>query len=476
MVSDVAKVFDVMGWFSPAIIKMKILLQHLWEIKLDWDDPIPEHIYQDWFQWRSELPLLMTVRIPRCYSPSKETIVSTQLHGFSDASEEAYAGVVYLRIEYSTKRVHTSLVISKTKVSPIKRLSIPRLELCGAQTLTRLLQRTMKILKIPVRSVFAWTDSTVVLGWLSGNPRRFKTFVGNRVSLIIDQLPPERWRHIPGPENPADCASRGLFPSQLKQHELWWDGPPWLKSESSMWPDQLNLSSTTVPEEERNVCHLATATTAQLIIPFDRFSYIFTKLKRITAWVLRFVKNARPSSTSESCPHLTVTELISAENYWISIVQGECFAEEIELLKTGLPLPKNNRFLPLRPFLDQSLALLRVGGRMSHSKLAYSKMHPVILHGSHPLTRLIVRGEHIRLMHAGPTLLMSSLSRQYHITGLPKMVRSFSRQCITCRRHTVKPTSQLLGQLLIDPSSQGLELTMQDPSRSNMDMSRSRPF
>ena len=313
MVSDVAKVFDVMGWFSPAIIKMKILLQRLWEIKLDWDDPIPEHIYQDWFQWRSELPLLMTVRIPRCYSPSKETIVSTQLHGFSNASEEAYAGVVYLRIEYSTKRVHTSLVISKTKVSPIKRLSIPRLELCGAQTLTRLLQRTMKILKIPVRSVFAWTDSTVVLGWLSGNPRRFKTFVGNRVSLIIDQLPPERWRHIPGPENPADCASRGLFPSQLKQHELWWDGPPWLKSESSMWPDQLNLSSTTVPEEERNVCHLATATTAQLIIPFDRFS-TFTKLKRITAWVLRFVKNACPSSTSESCPYLTVTELISAEN------------------------------------------------------------------------------------------------------------------------------------------------------------------
>ena len=211
----------------------------------------------------------MMVRIPRCYSPSKEIIVSTQLHGFSDASEEAYAGVIYLRIEYSTKRVHTSLVISKTKVSPIKRLSIPRLELCGAQTLTRLLRRTIKILQIPVRSVFAWTDSTVVLDWLSGNPRRFKTFVGNRVSLIIDQLPPERWRHIPGPENPADCASRGLFPSQ---HELWWDGPPWLKSESSMWPDQLNLSSTTIPEEERNVCHLATATTAQPIIPFDRFS------------------------------------------------------------------------------------------------------------------------------------------------------------------------------------------------------------
>ena len=149
------------------------------------------------------------MHIPRCYSPTKELIVSSQLHGFSDASEEAYAGVVYLRIEYSTKRVHTSLVTSKTKVSPIKRISIPRLELCGAQ-----------ILNIPVDSVFAWTDSTVVLSWLSGSPRRFKTYVGNRVSFIIDQLPPERWRHVPGPQNPADCASGGLFPAQLKEHPL----------------------------------------------------------------------------------------------------------------------------------------------------------------------------------------------------------------------------------------------------------------
>ena len=206
LISDVAKIFDAMGWFSPAIIKMKILLQRLWELKLDWDDPIPKNISQIWFQWRSELPLLMSIRIPRCYSPSREIAVSTQLHGFTDTSEEAYSGVIYLRIEYSNRRVHTSLVI---KVAPIKRLSIPSLELCGAQVLTRLLCHVKKILEIPMDSVFAWTDSTIVLGWLSGNPRKFKTFVGNRVSFIVDQLPPERWRHVPGPHNPADCASRG---------------------------------------------------------------------------------------------------------------------------------------------------------------------------------------------------------------------------------------------------------------------------
>ena len=228
IVSDVAKVFDVLGWFSPVIVKMKILLQRLSEIKLDWDDPIPDDIRQVWSQWRNELPLLTTMHVPRCYFSFKDATVSTQLHGFSDASEDAYGGVVFLRTEDSTKKVHVALVISKTKVSPIKRLSIPRLELCGAQVLTKLLCHAKRILNVPVGSVFAWTDSTVVLGWLSGSPRRFKTFVGNRVSSIIDQLPPEQWRHVPGSQNPADCASRGLFPAQLKEHELWWEGPYWL--------------------------------------------------------------------------------------------------------------------------------------------------------------------------------------------------------------------------------------------------------
>ena len=327
IVSDVAKVFDVLGWFSPVTIKMKILLQRLWEIKLDWDDPIPDNIRQVWSQWRSELPLLMTMHIPRCYSPSKATTVSIQLHGFSDATEEAYAGVVYLRIEDSNKEIHSSLVLSKTKVSPTKRLSIPRLELCGAKVLTKLLCHAKRVLNVPVNSVFAWTDSTIVLGWLSGSPRRFKTFVGNRASFIIDQLQSERWKHVPGSQNPADCASRGLFPAQLKEHKLWWEGPHWLKLDPSMWPEQF-ISSETVPEEERSVCHTTTITTIQPIIAVNRFSK-FPVLKRVTSWMFRFIRNVR-SPTSERLPHLTVAELTAAENYWISIAQKESFQEELD--------------------------------------------------------------------------------------------------------------------------------------------------
>ena len=209
-----------------------------------------------------------------------------------------------------------------------------------------------------------------------------------------------------------------------------------------MWPEQPNLSSATMPEEERSVCHLVTMDIIQPIISLDRFSK-FATLKRVTAWMFRFIKNTRSpiSTSSERSPYLTVAELTASEDYWVSVAQRESFAEELRLLKADLPLPKTNRLLPLRPFICKSLSVLWVGGRMNHSKLSYSKMHPMILHGSHPMTKLIIEAEHSRLLHAGPTLLMSSLSRRFHIIGLRKTVRSVIRQCVTCKRHCVKPTN-----------------------------------
>ena len=179
------------------------------------------------------MPLLSDHYIPRCYYPREANIVSTQLHGFSDASEKAYSGVVYLRMEDSNGMVHTSLVASKTRVAPIKRVTIPRLELNGALILAQLLFHCKEVLDLPLGSVYAWTDSTIVLAWIQGNPRRSKAYVGHQVAQILDLTPADSWNHVVSKDNPADCASRSVFPSELLNHQLWWHGPSWLKLQPS---------------------------------------------------------------------------------------------------------------------------------------------------------------------------------------------------------------------------------------------------
>ena len=136
-----------------------------------------------------------------------------QLHVFSNASEQSHAGVVYLRMVNSTGGTHTSLVMSKTKVAPIKHLTIPCLEVCGAHLLAQILH-CKEVFSLSF-DVFVWTDSTIVLNWLTGSPRRFKTYEGNRVSSIMELIAPDRWSHVNGLENPADCTSSGLLPSEL---------------------------------------------------------------------------------------------------------------------------------------------------------------------------------------------------------------------------------------------------------------------
>ena len=139
--SDIAKTYDVLGWFAPSIIMVKILLQRLrvWESKVDWDNPVPPQIEEEWMLWCSQLRSLCQVHIPRCYFPKRALIVSFQIHGFSNASETAYAAVVYFRMADGDGAVHTSLIASKTKFAPIKRLTIPRLELCSVHLLTQVI-------------------------------------------------------------------------------------------------------------------------------------------------------------------------------------------------------------------------------------------------------------------------------------------------------------------------------------------------
>ena len=442
---------------------------------------MPPDIHDAWLQWGSELKLLSDKHLPRCSFPDAVSIVAVELHGFCDASERAYAGVVYLGMINSTGDVHLSIVASKTKVAPIKRLTIPRLELCSARLLTQLLHHIQHVFNLPLNCVYTWTDSTIILSWLVGNSRRFKAFVGNRILHIVELISPDRWRHVNGTDNPADCASRGLFPSELLDHDLWWNGLEWLKLPYTDWPKPSTIPDVGPSDEEREVYVHTTLHQKTPLIPLDRFSNI-TPFMYITAWILRFVNNCRARDglqTSKVRSPLSVQGLSSAENYWLRLSQEEHFTEDIQSLKTGHALTKSSCLLPLSPVLNHS-GVLRVGGRVQNARLCYSVHHPAILHSKHRITKLIMYLEHLRLLHAGPTLITASLSHRYHVIGSRKTMYSVTRGCIVCRRISARPQPQMLGQLPTERLTPGLVfdhvgVNYAGPSTSSMVLSVNLP-
>ena len=160
------------------------------------------------------------VVIPRFYvSDVQEQVVSYELHGFCDAPIKAYAAVVYLRI-ITPNTSHVRLVISKARVAPLAKQTIPRLELLSALVLARLMNVTQKALEsvIEISKIHCWTDSKVALYWITQQEKEWKQYVQSRVEEIRGLVAAAHWSHCPGVENPADIPSRGILPTQRVRH------------------------------------------------------------------------------------------------------------------------------------------------------------------------------------------------------------------------------------------------------------------
>ncbi len=261
----------------------------------------------------------------------------------------------------------------------------------------------------------------------------------------MDCIPPDRWRHVDGLDNPADCASRGLLPSESLEHNLWWNGPEWLRSNPTEWPKSTPETPSKVTDKE-NVCLTTSVIAHPPVISVDRFSS-FTKLKTVTSWINCFIGNCRSQPINRiTQSFLSVEELKQAESYWLLLSQKDHFLMELKALKEGKELNRSSSLLSLTPMLD-SLSIIFISGRHNASSKSYDSIHPIVIHGKHFITRLIIRGEHLRLMHAGPTLVHESLSSRFHIVGGHRVVRSVIHQCITCRKYSAKPQSQKMGNL-----------------------------
>jgi len=231
----IARIFDPLGMLSPTIFYAKTIMQRLWIAQIDWDSKLPADISEEWCNFYHSLSWLREIRIPRYIGCS--TGCSYLLCGFCDASEKGYAAVVYLRATDPSGITDVFLLGAKTKLAPMKPITIPRLELSGAVLLALWLARLKRILEcqLSLSDVFAWSDSSIVLSWLNNPHTSFKTFVSNRIFQIQSTIPGCSWKHFQSENYPADCASRGLSLSEFRKCKLYWKAPSFLKSPIETW-------------------------------------------------------------------------------------------------------------------------------------------------------------------------------------------------------------------------------------------------
>ncbi|XP_051157995.1 uncharacterized protein LOC127279598 [Leptopilina boulardi] len=428
----------------PIMLCPRILLQETWAQNLAWDDEVDENVKFRFLKWVDNLKNLSEVKIPRVIFGDINPDDDISIHTFCDASQIAYAAVVFIRIE-NESGIRVNFIQAKTRVAPLKknnsetRQSIPRLELLAATIgirLTESILSSVDAIDVNKIKIFYWSDSSTVIAWIRRDCN-WGTFVWNRVQEIRKRSNPDQWNHVPGNSNPADLPSRGCNIDQLISSN-WWEGPTWLYLKNQDWPkfesicdeseitNELKKSST--DKTKRNTVLMYTLKNSETT---DTSGLIkecsdFFKLKRVVAWIFRFAKNCRSTKESRITQDLTFHEIQNAENLLIKLIQQETF--------TGIEDERVKQFVPFRD--EQGLS--RIKTKIVLRKDLFNFRCPVVLPGNHEITKMIIEEKHKELNHAGVEILMNSLREKFWILGGRKIIRIIIRRCVDCQRHDSK--------------------------------------
>ena len=351
---------------------------------------------------------------------------------------QAYAAVGYFRWE-TPEGIHLSFISAKTRVAPLKPMTIPRLELMAALTASRLANSIKNEHNFGHLNTFFWSDSRTVLCWIRSDPGRFKQFVANRLLEIQELTNADDWRWVPTEQNVADDATRLEKPAEFSQESRWFKGPEFLYKTKEHWP--IEKQDPQSPQGDELKTTFVGLTSKKIDLPFPdvgRFSD-FLKLLRTTAWVRRYILNLRRPYKVQG--DLTVEEILDAERLWILNVQNECFTEEKACLRSSKPIPKTSRLYTLMPFLDLENTI-RVNSRIEYSELLpYQTKFPVILDPKHKFTKLLIAYYHRRALHQGTDTVINNIRQRYWVLGLRTAVKSVANNCMFCmiRKAVPKP-------------------------------------
>jgi len=448
---QLASVFDPMGLLSPVTLQGKILLQSLWKKRLEWDETMDAKDIEEWLNIKEDLKNIDSVDLPRCISiPCDKGTIKYTFVCFCDASNKAYAASVYL-VQVSEQSSRCDLIFSKSRLAPVKTMTIPRLELMAVLIGVRCIKYVVSQMKLSFEKIVLMSDSQCVLQWISSKKVQ-PVFIENRLKEIRghDDV---TFEYVNTKENPADIASRGCSLETLREHRLWWHGPHWIVFPYDRWPNvcqrgltsdgspEPDIGSTdettqTVPTIDKSMkCEAAmTVKSSDLQVeepqpPFgiidENYSSI-RRLFRVTAWCQRFVKRLKGQKIEMKC--LTSKELVEAENRWLLFIQRKHFREVLDSVASK---KSNNLARQLDLSIDNQ-GLLRCGGRLDNAVLAEAARHPILLPKKENLTNLYIQDIHERVLHSGISQSLSNLRQRFWIPHGRATVKKVLKGCKVC--------------------------------------------
>ena len=346
------------------------------------------------------------------------------MHIFCEASASSYATCIFLRNEFS-KEVSCQLVQARSRVAPLKNISIPRLELLACCIRARLANTVIRDLRLDNIKKFHWSDSMDVLYWIT-KEGPWGIFVENRVKEIRKLSSPNSWNFVPGHLNPADLPSRGCSMSSLVKSE-WWLGPPWLLQLEENWP-KFNVYPimNTVNSEKWIIIVAVTNLENNETKFYNRYSS-YPKIIRIIGWIFRFCKNSKSVITNRISGQLNNDELRKAETVLLRLVQKEHFAN------------KSDTRLNCLHIITDSDGILRIKTKIFMREENLNFRLPIILPSNSHVVEKLIFWKHIQFGHCEVQFLMSVLRENYWILKCRKTVKNVINKCITCKKFASKP-------------------------------------
>lgn len=427
--SAAMSIFDPIGYVSPISVLGKALIQEIWRTGISWDDPISDALAPAWRSFIDNVQQLRNLEIPRHVIAYNREV---DLHTFCDASEKIYAAAVYVVSRGPDGLVRSALVAAKARVSPLKVISIPRLELQSCVLATRLADTIVKESDYTINKRYFWSDAKTALSWIRSDPRRYKSFVAHRVAEIEGSTTPADWHWVPSALNVADDATKGV-PAEFDAKHRWFNGPEFIRQDSKHWPVEKLPAQPTDTGEERVPKTVCSATAAQ-----NKFAYLpevsryskFTRLVRAVGRTLVAAENFKAVLYKKkpvlelSNDHISLAEILL-----IRRSQHASFDEEIKLMETGRTLPKKSPLYKIAMKLDKN------GVIVLDSRIDRGGAHIPVLHAKEDFTKLLINHFHALFNHGNHATVINEMKQRYYIIGLRGSIRYIANKCQWCRTY-----------------------------------------